>query len=166
MYLKSVSDFPMRPCHKKQEIADRISFPFFLAEFAEFAKHTPRRSRFKPLLAFAIFAPLRENMFWVAGMARVSVWRVRMESVGIRKFKENMGHYVELLKSGQDIILTDRKKQIAKVTPIGMSCAEEAVRRMVVDGKACWGGGKPEAFRDRVRIKGKGVADAVVEDRR
>jgi antitoxin (DNA-binding transcriptional repressor) of toxin-antitoxin stability system len=89
-----------------------------------------------------------------------------MESVGIRKFKENMGHYVELLKSGQDIILTDRKKQIAKVTPIGMSCAEEAVRRMVVDGKACWGGGKPEAFRDRVRIKGKGVADAVVEDRR
>ena len=89
-----------------------------------------------------------------------------MESVGIRQFKENMGHYVDLLKSGQDIILTDRKKHFAKITPVGMSAAEEAVRRMVLDGKACWGGGKPQAFRNRVRIKGKGVADAVVEDRR
>ncbi len=89
-----------------------------------------------------------------------------MESVGIRQFKENMGHYVELLRSGQDIILTDRKKQIAKITPIGMSATEEAVRQMVLDGKASWGGGRPQALRDRVRIKGKGVADAVVEDRR
>ncbi len=89
-----------------------------------------------------------------------------MESVGIRKFKENMGHYVALLKSGHEIILTDRKKQIAKIIPVGMSATEEDVRQMVLDGKACWGGGKPQALRDRVQIKGKGVADAVVEDRR
>lgn len=89
-----------------------------------------------------------------------------MESVGIRQFKENMGHYVDLLRSGQDIILTDRKKQIARITPVGMSATEVAVRRMVLDGKASWGGGRPQAIQDRVRIKGKGVADAVVEDRR
>ena len=77
-----------------------------------------------------------------------------------------MGHYIELLKSGQDIILTDRKKQIAKITLFGMSDTEEAIRQMVLDGKACWGGGKPQALQDRVQIKGKGVADAVVEDRR
>jgi antitoxin (DNA-binding transcriptional repressor) of toxin-antitoxin stability system len=89
-----------------------------------------------------------------------------MESVGIRQFKENMGHYVDLLRSGQDIILTDRKKQIAKITPVGMSATEEAVRQMVLDGKASWSGGRPQSHRDRVQIKGKGVADAVVEDRR
>ncbi len=89
-----------------------------------------------------------------------------MQSVGIRQFKENMGHYVDLLKSGQDIILTDRKKQIATITPVGISAAEEAVRRMILGGKANWGGGRPQALRHRVQIKGKGVADAVVEDRR
>lgn len=89
-----------------------------------------------------------------------------MESVGIRKFKENMGHHVELLKSGQDIMLRDRKRQIARITPTGMSDTEEAIRRMVLDGKASWGGGRPQALQGRVQVKGKGVADAVVEDRR
>ncbi|WP_153306868.1 type II toxin-antitoxin system Phd/YefM family antitoxin [Desulfonatronum thioautotrophicum] len=89
-----------------------------------------------------------------------------MESVGIRKFKENMGHYVELLKSGQDIILTDRKKQIARITPAGIPATEEAIRQMVMDGKANWGGGRPQALQGRVKVEGKGVADAVVEGRR
>lgn len=89
-----------------------------------------------------------------------------MESVGIRQFKENMGHYMELLKSGQDIILTDRRKQIATIMPTGIPAADEAVRRMILDGKANWGGGRPQPLQNRVHVKGAAVADAVIEDRR
>ncbi|NIA09367.1 MAG: type II toxin-antitoxin system prevent-host-death family antitoxin [Nitrospiraceae bacterium] len=40
-----------------------------------------------------------------------------METIGIRVLKENLSRYMKQVKSGETIIITDRKKEIAAIMP-------------------------------------------------
>ena len=44
-----------------------------------------------------------------------------METIGIRKLKENLSRYMKQVKSGETIIVTDRKKEIAVIMPFEMA---------------------------------------------
>ena len=41
-----------------------------------------------------------------------------MERIGIRELKENLGRYMNMVRSGERITITDRKKDIAVLLPI------------------------------------------------
>lgn len=89
-----------------------------------------------------------------------------METIGIRKLKENLSYYMNRVKIGEGIIVTDRKRKIAVILPFEKGATEEKIYRLIQQGVASWSGGKPEGMPDRVVAVGASVSDAVVEDRR
>lgn len=86
-----------------------------------------------------------------------------MISVGIRELKAKLSGYVNKVRLGEEIVVTDRGKEIARVIPI--SRERNAVKRLVESGRASWTGGKPEGIRG-IKIKGKPLSKTVLEDRR
>jgi len=89
-----------------------------------------------------------------------------METIGIRELKENLSRYMKRVKTGESIIVTDRKKEIAVIMPLEKKAKEEKIYQLIQRGMACWGGGKPKGMPTRVVSRGKSVSDAVIEDRR
>ncbi|GMQ79798.1 MAG: type II toxin-antitoxin system prevent-host-death family antitoxin [Thermodesulfobacteriota bacterium] len=89
-----------------------------------------------------------------------------METIGIRKLKENLSRYMKQVKSGETIIVTDRKKEIAVIMPFEMATKEEKIFKLIRRGVASWSGGKAAGMTPRIASRGKSVSGAVIEDRR
>jgi prevent-host-death family protein len=89
-----------------------------------------------------------------------------MKTVGVRQLKEHLSRYLKRVKSGESIIVTDRKKEVAVLVPYGMETDEEKVLRSIQQGVAYWAGGKPKGMMPLIVSRGKKVSDAVLEDRR
>jgi prevent-host-death family protein len=89
-----------------------------------------------------------------------------METVGVRQLKENLSRYLKRVKSGESIVVTDRKREIAVIVPSGRSTDEEKLLQLIQRGVALWSGGKPKGMRSRIVSSGKKVSGAVLEDRR
>lgn len=85
-----------------------------------------------------------------------------MISVGIRELKEKLSTYVDKVRRGEEIVLTDRGKEIARVIPI--SRERSAVNHLVESGRAAWTGGKPGGMKG-VKAKGKPISKTILEDR-
>jgi antitoxin (DNA-binding transcriptional repressor) of toxin-antitoxin stability system len=88
-----------------------------------------------------------------------------MTTVGIREIKNRLGEYLRKAKAGERIVVTERGKPVAIITRPG-GVAEERIEGMIRERQASWGGGKPRGSRRPTKIKGRSVADAVIEDRR
>lgn len=86
-----------------------------------------------------------------------------MISVGIKELKEKLSGYVERVRRGEEIVVTDRGKEVALVIPI--SRERETVKGLVESGLARWGGGKPVGVKG-LKIKGKAISKTVLEERR
>ena len=86
-----------------------------------------------------------------------------MISVGIKELKEKLSSYVDKARHGEEIVVTDRGKEIALVLPI--SRERSAVKQLVGSGRASWTGGKPVGVKG-IKAKGGSVAKTVLEDRR
>ncbi len=89
-----------------------------------------------------------------------------MRTVGVRELKENLSQYLNSVKSGERIIVTDRKKEVAVISPYKIETAEEKALMLIRKGKADWSGGKPKGIKHKIRVGGKPVSEAVIEDRR
>ena len=90
-----------------------------------------------------------------------------METIGIREFKENLGRYMNRVRTGEKITITDRKKEIAVLIPIEKKDNEEKIYGLIKRGIASWNGGKkPKGMAVRAASRGKSVSAAVIEDRR
>jgi prevent-host-death family protein len=90
---------------------------------------------------------------------------VNMETVGIRKLKENLSLYLRKVKSGDSIMVTDRKNEIAVIIPVANGEDGANVLKLIARGLAEWSGGKPEGMAYRILSKGESVSIAVLEDR-
>ena len=89
-----------------------------------------------------------------------------METIGIRILKENLSRYMKQVKSGETIIVTDRKKEIAVIMPFEKATKEDEIFQLIQRGVASWFGGKPAGMAPRIASRGKSVSGAVIEDRR
>jgi prevent-host-death family protein len=105
---------------------------------------------------------MKYNVTTLYKALRISV----METIGIRELKENLSRYMKRVKSGERIIVTDRKKEIAIIMPLEKRAKEEKIYQLIQRGMACWSGGKPEGMSARIVSRGKSVSGAVIEDRR
>lgn len=63
-----------------------------------------------------------------------------MTTVGIRELKARLSTYVELARSGESIVVTDRGRPVAQLTPMG---ARGALEQLVEAGLAT----RPESRR-------------------
>ena len=89
-----------------------------------------------------------------------------MESIGIRELKENLSRYMKRVRTGEKIIVTDRKKEVAVIIPLEKKDKEEKLYQLIQRKMASWNGGKPGGALSRIASKGKSISDAVIEDRR
>jgi len=89
-----------------------------------------------------------------------------METVGVRELKSNLSRYLKKVKIGKRIIITDRNKEVAILSPFGSMTLEDKLLQMAGQGLIRWSGSKPIGIRDRITSSGGKVSEAVLEDRR
>ena len=86
-------------------------------------------------------------------------------SVGIREFKARLGQYVQQVKSGSTIIITERGKPVVRLIPIRPSLQARA-RELQEAGFIAWSGRKLTPKKPSAETKGRvTVADLLLEDR-
>lgn len=85
-----------------------------------------------------------------------------MAEVGIRELRDHLSKYLEQVQGGDELVVTDRGRAIARVLPMS---GERAIERLIREGKVT-----PATARKRSRptpLKAKGtVSDLVAEQRR
>lgn len=85
-----------------------------------------------------------------------------MTEVGVRELRNNLSRYLDRIQQGEEVVVTDRGRAIARVLPV---TGERAIDRLIREGKVT-----PAVRRARVlpkRVKAKGtVSDLVAEQRR
>lgn len=89
-----------------------------------------------------------------------------MIAAGVKELKNRLSHYLREVKKGEKVLITERETVIATITQVERATEDSHLLSLVTEGFASWKGGKPSGSRSPVRIKGKTVADIVLEDRR
>jgi len=85
--------------------------------------------------------------------------------VGTRELRSRLSECLHRVKAGQTIIVTERGKAIAQISPLKASL-EERLQAMVSSGTAEWDGKALQAYRPSAVNKGdRQVSDLVTEGR-
>ncbi len=87
-------------------------------------------------------------------------------SVGIKDLKNNLSRFLDSVREGQVLSITDRGRKIAFILPAEKTSALEGLARVVREGQATWSGGKPEGSAVPAEAKGRPASEIVLEDRR
>jgi prevent-host-death family protein len=86
-----------------------------------------------------------------------------MTSVGIRELKARLSSYIEIARGGEEVVVTARGREVAILVPVTKE--RMALKRLSESGEARMPKGKPKGARG-VKVKGKPLADTVLENRR
>lgn len=86
--------------------------------------------------------------------------------VGIRDLKSHTSDVLRRVRDGETITITVRNEPVAVLMPVQARSQSDLLRELVSSGKIAWSGGKPKGCKNPPRVRGAGVADAVIEDRR
>ena len=89
-----------------------------------------------------------------------------MTAVGVRELKNQLSRYLKLVRAGERLVVTERGRPVAAISPPAAGKTDRRIEAMVREGIARWGGGKPRGTHPPPRMKGPSVAAAVIEDRR
>lgn len=93
-----------------------------------------------------------------------------MKMIGVAELKSKLSEYLAQVKAGEEIVVTERGKPVAKLVKTTESPdddgLEDLVRRGIVKRGA--GGSVPDDFFDAPRPKSKGgsVTESLIEERR
>ncbi|MEW6322062.1 MAG: type II toxin-antitoxin system prevent-host-death family antitoxin [Acidobacteriota bacterium] len=89
-----------------------------------------------------------------------------MDTVGIRELKARLSRHLKRVRAGGRIVVTERGRPIAAITPVEIAGDVEWAHRLVAEGGAHWSGGKPCGCATPVPVAaGRAVSDAVLDDR-
>ncbi len=86
-----------------------------------------------------------------------------MKVVGIRELKEKLSAYLDEVQTGESILVTDRGKEVALLSPL--SNEYRLVRLLGESGTVRWAGGKPRGLEKRIVIEGKPLSLTILEER-
>ena len=90
-----------------------------------------------------------------------------MDTVGIRELKAQLSRHLRRVRSEARLLITDRGRSIATISPVEPTADISWANRMVAEGRAQWGGGKPAGSNPPVSVDpNRTVSTAVLEDRR
>ena len=86
-------------------------------------------------------------------------------TVGIRELKTRLSAYMQQVKSGATVVITERGKPIGRIVPLSPS-VESRVQELVQAGLMAWSGRKLAPLAPVARTRGRRmVADLLLEDR-
>jgi antitoxin (DNA-binding transcriptional repressor) of toxin-antitoxin stability system len=90
-------------------------------------------------------------------------------SAGVKDLKNNLSRYLSRVKKGQDILITERGKAIARIIreqPKEVTY-EEALSLLVLKGMVTLPGKEPtKDITPPIKVRGKPVSEMAIEDRR
>ncbi len=89
-----------------------------------------------------------------------------MDTVGIRELKTHLSHHLKRVRSGVRLVVTERGRSIATISPVEAPADVDWAHQLVAEGRAHWNGGKPIGARRPVKTTGKTASSMVLEDRR
>lgn len=92
-----------------------------------------------------------------------------MISVGIRELKNNLSRYLRRVKGGEDVVVTERGKPVARLTReegAAESCLEEDLRRLETAGIITRATNpRRRKHTPPLKVPGKPLSEIVIEDR-
>ncbi len=93
-----------------------------------------------------------------------------MGRIGSREFKNRLGRYLLAVRKGQTLLITDRGKPVAKVSPLDQDgdsrlTISDVLKKLEAEGKIRLPKRPLGRFRP-VKIKGKSASQTILEDRR
>jgi prevent-host-death family protein len=86
--------------------------------------------------------------------------------VGVRQLKAQLSRWLKHVQQGRRVTITDRGKPVAVLAPVDPKGDTEWAWRLVAEGRASWGGGKPRGLSTRIPSRGRSAAQMIIEDRR
>ena len=89
-----------------------------------------------------------------------------METVGIRELKTHLSHHLKRVQAGERLLVTERGRSIATISPVDVPADVDWAHQLVVEGRAHWNGAKPTGARRPPTLTGKTASSIVLEDRR
>ena len=93
-----------------------------------------------------------------------------MSAVGIKELKNRLTHYVRRTKQGEEIVVTERGKPVALLTPIDGAIrgttVEAKLARLAAQGRVTLPSRPPVRRTRLVKASGRAIADTILEDRR
>src|SRR5437867_3954977 len=92
--------------------------------------------------------------------------KMKAKTIGIRELKGRLSAYLQEVKSGRTILITEHGRPIGQITPITKS-VEERLHDLATKGNYTWSGKKLKAGRPlNIKIQGKKtISDIVLENR-
>ena len=66
-----------------------------------------------------------------------------MDSVGVREIKMNLSRHLKRVRSDARLVVTERGRSIATITPVEAPVDVDWAHQFVAEGRAHWNGGKP-----------------------
>ncbi len=85
-----------------------------------------------------------------------------MGPVGIRELKAKLSSYLDQVKKGDTVIVTDHGDEVALIVEVPPD--RKAVLSLVASGRAHWSPGKPKGCAG-VRVRGKSLSRTILEER-
>ena len=85
-----------------------------------------------------------------------------MLAVGIKELKSKLSSYIDLVEHGEEVLVTQRGREVAVVIPI--TPERRVLAGLIKEGKARYGTGKPLGA-SGVVIRGKPLSETVIEER-
>jgi prevent-host-death family protein len=90
----------------------------------------------------------------------------RRASVGVRELKTRLGGYLQQVRQGRTLVITDRGEPVAELKPLQRTSGEDAVlEQLKAIGAVSREENRPLAPFRPVRGRGPSVSDAILEDR-
>jgi prevent-host-death family protein len=87
-------------------------------------------------------------------------------AVGIRELKNKLSHYLDYVKQGKKLAVTERGKVVAYLTSAEKAPDFEKMAALIREDLAFWKGGKPLGSSRPAKLSGKPVSEIVLEERR
>jgi prevent-host-death family protein len=90
---------------------------------------------------------------------------VTMEHVGLRELKNRLGHYVQKVREGEVVEVTDRGCSVAYLVPSPEAALRKKLEPLIKKGLVSWSGRKPKGPYRPIPVGGKPASEIIVEDR-
>lgn len=84
-----------------------------------------------------------------------------MDRVGIRELKAKLSSYVERVRNGEQLIITEHGEEVGIISPISRERKQLLV--LVRSGEAQWSGDKPRGIKG-IKIKDKPLSQTILEE--
>lgn len=91
---------------------------------------------------------------------------MKQRAVGIRELKAQLSGYIQSVKQGETIVITERGKPVGRIVPVSES-VDERVQSAIRSGMAGWSGKKLRAGKPAAKLRrgARRVSDLVDENR-